>query len=48
MLDGPLQDASAIFVTGYQLIHPMDHDAYYRAKADFSTENNLESLPEFV
>jgi hypothetical protein len=43
-----LQDAGAIVVTGYQLIHPRDYNAYYRAKADFVTENNLESLPEFA
>lgn len=43
-----LQDAGAIVVTGYQLIHPRNYHAYYRAKADFVTENNLESLPEFA
>jgi hypothetical protein len=43
-----LQDAGAIVVTGYQLIHPRNYNAYYRAKADFVTENNLENLPEFA
>jgi hypothetical protein len=43
-----LQDAGAIVVTGYQLIHPRDYHAYYRAKADFLKDNNFESLPEFV
>jgi hypothetical protein len=42
-----LQDAAVLVVTGYQLIHPRDYDAYYRAKADFRTDNNLESLPRF-
>lgn len=41
-----LQDASAIVVTGYQLIHPRDYHAYYRAKADFFKDNNFESLPK--
>jgi hypothetical protein len=43
-----LQDAGAILMTGYQLIHPRDYNAYYRATADFSKDNNLESLPEFA
>jgi hypothetical protein len=42
-----LQDSGAIVVTGYQLIHPRDYNAYYRAKADFFKDNNFESLPEF-
>ncbi len=42
-----LQDAAAIVVTGYQLIHPRDYNAYYRAKADFFLDNNLESLPTY-
>jgi len=42
-----LQDAAAIVVTGYQLIHPKDYNAYYRAKADFFIENNFESLPKY-
>lgn len=42
-----LQDAAAIVVTGYQLIHPRNYNAYFRAKADSSQDNNLESLPRF-
>lgn len=42
-----LQDAAAVVVTGYQLIHPRDYNAYYRAKADFFKDNNFESLPKF-
>ncbi len=40
-----LQDAGALVVLGYQLIHPRDYNAYYRAKADFFKDNNFESLP---
>ena len=40
-----LQDAGAIRVLGLQLIHPRGYNAYFRAPADSSTENNLESLP---
>ena len=40
-----LQDAGALIVAGYQLIHPRDYSPYYRAKADNTIENNLESLP---
>lgn len=43
-----LQDAAAIIVAGYQLIHPRDYNAYYRAKADFFKDNNFESLPEYA
>lgn len=43
-----LQDAGAIVVTGYQLTHPKDYNAYYRARADFIIENNLERLLEFA
>ncbi|HEX6180981.1 MAG TPA: hypothetical protein VFZ47_07015 [Chitinophagaceae bacterium] len=43
-----LQDAGALIVQGYQLIHPRDYNAYYRAKADFFKDNNFESLPEFT
>jgi hypothetical protein len=43
-----LQDAAALVVMGYQLIHPRDYHAYYRAKADFFKDNNFESLPEFA
>lgn len=42
-----LQDAAALVVTGYQLIHPREYHAYYRAKADFFKDNNFESLPKF-
>jgi hypothetical protein len=42
-----LQDKAAIVVTGYQLIHPRDYRAYYRAKPDFLKDNNFESLPKF-
>ncbi len=38
-----LQDKAALLVKGYQLIHPRDYNSYYRAKADETTENNLES-----
>lgn len=41
-----LQDAGALVVLGYQLIHPRDYNAYYRAKADFFKDNNFESLPK--
>lgn len=43
-----LQDIAALIVQGYQLIHPRDYKAYYRAKADFFKENNFESLPGFT
>jgi hypothetical protein len=42
-----LQDKAVIVVIGYQLIHPKDYNAYYRAKADFFIDNNLESLPKY-
>lgn len=42
-----LQDTAAIVVVGFQLIHPRDYNAYYRAKADFFLENNFERLPEY-
>jgi uncharacterized protein YcfJ len=42
-----LQDAAGLIVQGYQLIHPRDYNAYYRAKADFFIDNNFEELPEF-
>jgi hypothetical protein len=42
-----LQDAGALIVRGLQLIHPENYNAYYRAFADGSTENNFESLPSF-
>jgi hypothetical protein len=43
-----LQDAAAIIVQGYQLIHPLDYSAYFRAKADFFKDNNFESLPVYT
>lgn len=42
-----LQDSAAIYIMGYQLIHPRDYNAYYRAKADDSLDNNFEALPKF-
>lgn len=42
-----LQDAAAVYVMGYQLIHPRDYNAYYRARADNSLDNNFEALPKF-
>jgi hypothetical protein len=42
-----LQDAAAIVIKGYQLIHPKDSDPYFRAKADDSEDNNFESLEEY-
>jgi hypothetical protein len=43
-----LQDAGALIVQGYQLIHPRDYSSYYRAKADFFKDNNFESLPKIT
>lgn len=43
-----LQDAGALVVQGYQLIHPRDYNSYYRAKADFFKDNNFESLPKLA
>lgn len=43
-----LQDAGAIVLPGYQLIHPRNANPYFRAFADSSTSNNLESLPTFA
>lgn len=43
-----LQDAAAIVLRGYQLIHPRDYHPYFRAPADSSAANNLESLPTFA
>jgi len=42
-----LQDAAASVVVGYQLIRPRDYHAYYRAKADFFLDNNLENLERY-
>ncbi len=42
-----LQDIAAIYVVGYQLIHPQDSNAYFRAKADLLVSNNFEELPEY-
>ncbi len=43
-----LQDNAAIVVVGFQLIHPKEYHAYFRAKADFFKDNNFERLPEFA
>ncbi|HET6510628.1 MAG TPA: hypothetical protein VFH43_00435 [Candidatus Kapabacteria bacterium] len=43
-----LQDAGALIVQGYQLIHPREYKSYYRAKADFFKDNNFESLPKIT
>ena len=43
-----LQDAGAIVLPGYQLIHPRNANPYFRAPADPSTSNNLESLPTYA
>jgi len=43
-----LQDAGAIVLPGYQLIHPRNANPYFRSPADSSTSNNLESLPQFA
>lgn len=42
-----LQDRRVLGVSGFKLTHPENANPYYRAKADKSTENNFESLPEF-
>jgi hypothetical protein len=42
-----LQDAAALVVVGYQLIHARDSRPYYRARADARADNNFESLPEY-
>ena len=43
-----LQDAGVIVLPGYQLIHPSNANPYFRAPADSSVSNNLESLPTFA
>jgi hypothetical protein len=43
-----LQDAGAIVLRGYQLIHPRNYRPYFRTPADSRTANNLESLPTFI
>jgi hypothetical protein len=43
-----LQDVAGLIVTGFQLIHPRDYHAYYRAKADSEISNNFEELPGFA
>lgn len=43
-----LQDAGVIVLRGYQLIHPLNSNPYFRAPADSTTDNNLESLPTFT
>jgi hypothetical protein len=42
-----LQDAAALVIMGYQLVHPRGAHAYYRARADALIDNNFESLPEY-
>lgn len=42
-----LQDHSGMILLGFQLIHPRDIHAYYRAKADHLISNNFEELPVF-
>ncbi len=42
-----LQDATASVLGGFQLIHPRDYHAYYRARADDTLGNNLESLETY-
>jgi len=42
-----LQDNAGVFVMEYQLIHPRDYNAYYRAKANPTTTDNLERLDRF-
>ena len=42
-----LQDHSGMMLLGFQLIHPRDIHAYYRAKADNLISNNFEELPVF-
>lgn len=41
-----LQDAAVL--RGYQLIHPRNYHPHFRAPADASVANNLESLPTFA
>jgi hypothetical protein len=43
-----LQDAAVIALRGYQLIHPRNYHPYFRAPADSTVANNLESLPTFA
>lgn len=43
-----LQDAGVVVLHGFQLIHPRNATPYFRAFADTTTDNNLESLPTFV
>jgi hypothetical protein len=42
-----LQDAGALVIVGYQLVHPRSYSAYFRARADAREDNNFESLPEY-
>src|SRR5689334_5148578 len=42
-----LQDHSGMMLLGFQLIHPREIHAYYRAKADNLISNNFEELPVF-
>jgi len=42
-----LQDHAGMMLLGFQLIHPREIHAYYRAKADNLISNNFEELPVF-
>jgi hypothetical protein len=42
-----LQDAGALVLPGLQLIHPDGASPYFRSPPDSTTDNNVESLPEF-
>ncbi len=42
-----LQDSGGIYLKGLQLIHPKNGNPYFRAPANATTDDNLESLPEF-
>ncbi|MGQ1787237.1 DUF3892 domain-containing protein [Saccharicrinis sp. GN24d3] len=42
-----LQDHAGVYVKGLQLIHPKNGNPYFRAPANYTTEDNFESLPTF-
>jgi hypothetical protein len=42
-----LQEAGAVVLPRHQLIRPRNASPYYRAPADDSVDNNVESLPVF-
>lgn len=42
-----LQDSAGIYVKGLQLIHPKYGSPYYRSKANKTTDDNFETLPEY-